>query len=70
MNLVRSNALDLGTGAGLTMTELFGLVQSRMNHSQFSTTQQYLAFDTKSKLASKVQKDYESHLNELIEGVR
>jgi len=69
MNLVRSYLQTKENPEGLAPTELFGLVRSRLNHSSSETTQLYLSFDLKHKLAEQSQTDYENHLKSMISGV-
>jgi integrase len=70
MNLVRSNEECVGSVNGISLTELFSLVQTRLGHSSQLTTQGYLSFDLKQEVAASAQGNYEKFLNDLYKNMK
>lgn len=68
MNLVRrSFAEHPDWTVGRIINHTFSLVRSRLNHTSFDTTQQYLEFEEKHELVKAVQVQYEEHLLKLMD---
>jgi len=67
VNLVEINQKKLTSGT-ITYQKLKNFIRERMWHERTETTDGYLQFKSEQKFLTEVQKDYENHLNMLMNG--